>query len=74
MFKKIWKNLDGVKTITGNIILIASLGLQAFFPELLTPAQYNFIDIVGAALSGVGLGHKAVKQIQLQTNKKQKTI
>lgn len=61
--------LNGKKTVIGTTILLASMGAQAFFPSILTPEQFNFIDLFGATLSGAGLLHKGVKQVKQIKNK-----
>lgn len=72
MFKKLWDKINGSKTVIGTVILVASMGVQAFFPHALSPEQFQFIDLVGATISGVGLAHKGVKtykSTKVTTNK-----
>ena len=69
MFKKIWDKINGSKTVIGTVIMIASMGVQAFFPDALSPEQFQFIDAVGAVISGVGLAHKGVKNYTPKTKK-----
>lgn len=57
----IWNVLDGNKTTIGAILLVAAKGGKAFAPNLLDPAQYDFVEMVGAGLAGVGIGHKVIK-------------
>jgi len=66
--KKIWQGLgsvwnyfNGKKTYIGGIVYLLAKGGQAFAPTLLPHDQYEFIQIVGESLLGVGLGHKLVK-------------
>lgn len=58
---KAWNYFDGKKTYIGGIVYLLAKGGQAFAPTLLPPQQYEFIQIVGESLLGVGLGHKLVK-------------
>jgi hypothetical protein len=44
--------------------MLASMGLQAFFPQLLTAEQYRFMEYTGATISGVGLVHKSTKKVE----------
>lgn len=56
-----WNFLDGKKTTIGTVLYVAAKAGQAFAPNLIDPAQYEFVEMVGAGLAGVGLTHKAVK-------------
>lgn len=71
--KKFNSFFNGSKTNIGVAIILISMGLQAFFPEALTISQYNFFDTLGYVLSGIGLGHKGIKYVQIMKNKS-KTI
>jgi ABC-type phosphate transport system auxiliary subunit len=59
--KKIWRFLSGKKTVIGMIMMLTAQGLQAFFPNALTPDQINFLNTAGAAIGGIGLIHKGAK-------------
>jgi len=43
------------------IMMLTAQGLQAFFPDAMTPEQINFIQTTGAAVGGLGLLHKGAK-------------
>lgn len=72
--KQLWKFLSGKKTTIGMLLMLLAQGMQAFFPETLTPEQINFIQMAGAAFGGVGVIHKAgkTKTVQQLTKTKPK--
>ena len=53
--KNIWKYLKGKKRIISLVVLIANAGVSAFFPNTLTPEIYNWINLAGSAVGGVGV-------------------
>lgn len=59
--KKAWDYFNGKKTYIGAIVYFAAKGGQAFAPTLLPHEQYEFIEMVGEGLLGIGIGHKLVK-------------
>ncbi len=61
IFKKIWIFLSGKKTIIGASIMLAAKGGKTFFPDLLAPEQYEFIETLGEGITTLGIGHKMVK-------------
>jgi hypothetical protein len=60
-----WETTDGKKTIIGNIWLMTFSGMDAFFPKLLTEAQYAFLISFGMFITGVGWTHKYIKNKQM---------
>ncbi len=58
---KAWNYFNGKKTYIGGIVYLVAKGGQAFAPSLLPREQYEFIEMVGEGLLGLGIGHKMVK-------------
>ena len=65
LFKKTWEFLNNKKTIIGGGIYLLAKGTQVFYPELLDPAQFEFIKEVGAGITAFGAGHKVFKVKQV---------
>jgi len=59
--KELWKYLSGKKTTIGMIVMLVGQGVQAFFPNLMTPEQTSFIITTGAVIGGIGVIHKGAK-------------
>jgi hypothetical protein len=70
IIKNYYNKIDGSKTTIGAIIMLTSNGLKVFFPELLTPDQYQYLDLLGATISGYGLAHKGIKYNKVVTQNK----
>ena len=58
---KAWRYFTGKKTIIGGSLVLLAKGGQAFFPDLLPEAQYEFIETLGEGIMGVGMLHKVVR-------------
>lgn len=58
---KSWKYLDGKKMFIGGAIFLFAKGGKALAPNLLEPAQYEFLEYVGEGIAGVGWMHKVAK-------------
>ena len=58
---KVWNYLNGNKTAIGMLLLLAAQGSQAFFPNLMTAEQINFLELTGSIIGGVGIVHKGAK-------------
>ena len=59
--KKIWDFLNGKKTTIGMLLVLLAQGSQAFFPQLMSVEQINFLYTTGALIGGVGVLHKGAK-------------
>lgn len=60
--KEIWEKFEGKKRHIGGAIMLVSLGIQAFFPSILTPEQLKFIEYTGAFIATGGWLTVAVKE------------
>ena len=63
ILKKIGASLRWIykrKRNFGIGITITSIGLQAFAPGLMTPAQFKFIELIGGSIAGWGWLHNVV--------------
>lgn len=66
MFKKLWKSIDGYKTLTG--IIITGIGGLMFFSSISAPYAADMI-VSGVTIAAGGLTHKIIKK-----NKAEKEI
>jgi hypothetical protein len=61
--KKFGNTIVTNKRNIGIGILLVNQGLKAFFPDLMTPEQSNWIDGVGLTIGGVGMAHDAGRKV-----------
>jgi len=73
--KEKYKQLEGKKRNIGILIYLVGLGLEAFFPELMTEEQTLFIQATGGVIGGYGWvdslarsrqGQEFIKKINLK--------
>ena len=56
---KAWTWLSGKKTVVGATILLVAQGIEIWTSDV--PQVVEMLRYVGAAIAGVGIGHKLVK-------------
>jgi len=64
---KLFNHIANNKRNIGIVILIINQGLKAFFPELMTIEQSDWIDRLGITIGGAGLAHHGYNKTKKKT-------
>lgn len=60
-FSKGWNWFSGKKSVIGTVVWLGAKGVGAFAPQLLDPAQVDFIENLGLGIMSLGGVHKITK-------------
>jgi hypothetical protein len=61
--KKVWDKTTGYKTIVSGVLLLILQGVKLFWPEVINPNVYQWIQDILLLTGGMGIGDKVRRGI-----------